>query len=145
MQYVDTSALLKRYVQEPDTELAERLLQADPEWVTAAHTEVEVRRNLARRLGPEPALLEHAREHFAQDWAVLYVVALDSGTCAIAAGLAEATGARTLDALHLAAAQRAGAPALRLVAFDVRLAQTAPAWDGPSWAHDGRRFWRDAR
>jgi hypothetical protein len=30
-----------------------------------------------------------------------------------------------LDSLHLAAAQRAGAPALRMVAFDVRLAHTA--------------------
>ena len=34
-------------------------------------------------------------------------------------------GARTLEALHLAAASRAGAPALRLVAFDVSLAQVA--------------------
>jgi uncharacterized protein len=125
VQYVDTSALLKRYVEEPDTEVAERLLQSDAEWVTAAHTEVEVRRNLARKLGANPTLLQQTRGQFADDWAVMYVVALDSSTCSIAAGLAETTGARTLDALHLAAAQRAGAPALRLVAFDVRLAQTA--------------------
>lgn len=124
MQYVDSSALLKRYVLEPDSDVAERLLQADSEWVTAAHTEVEVRRNLARRL-TEPALLQQARSAFAEDWHSMYVVALDSRTCGIAADLAEATGARSLDALHLAAAQRAGAPALRLVAFDNRLAQTA--------------------
>ena len=125
MQYVDTSALLKRYVREPDSDVAERLLQADPEWVSAAHTEVEVRRTLARRLHGALDLLLQARERFAEDWAVLHVVALDARTCDIASGLAETTGARTLDALHLGAAQRAGAPALRLVAFDVRLAQIA--------------------
>ena len=125
MQYVDTSALLKRYVQEPDSEVAERLLQADPEWVSAAHTEVEVRRNLARRLGTDPDLLLPARARFAEDWAAIHVVALDARTCDIASGLAETTGARTPDALHLRAAQRAGVLALRLVAFDVRLAQTA--------------------
>lgn len=130
MQYVDSSALLKRYVLEPDTDSAERLLPADTDWVTAAHTEVEVRRDLARRLGADPALLQQARAAFAEDWAGMYVVALDARTCAIAADLAETTGAGTLDALHLAAAQRAGAPSLRLLAFDVRLAQPRAAWDG---------------
>ena len=125
MQYVDSSALLKRYVQEPDSDAAERLLQVDPGWVTAAHTEVEVRRNRTRRLGTEPALLQEARERFAEDWQGMYVVALDARTCQIAAGFAETTAVRTLDALHLAAAQRAGTPALRLVVFDIRLAQTA--------------------
>lgn len=125
MQYVDTSALLKRYVAEPDSDLAERLLQEDPDWVTAAHTEVEVRRNLARVFGRHSASLGQARRDFLDDWAAVHVVALDARTCEQAATLAETTGARTLDALHLAAASRAGAPALRLVAFDVRLAQVA--------------------
>jgi predicted nucleic acid-binding protein len=125
VQYVDTSALLKRYVAEPDSDTAERLLQADADWVTAAHTEVEVRRNLARRLASDPALHTRARAAFATDWDRMYVVALEARTCGIAGDLAEATGARTLNALHLAAAQRAGTPALRIVAFDLRLAQTA--------------------
>jgi len=38
--YVDTSALLKRYVEEPDSAAAERYLLADPSWVTARHTQV---------------------------------------------------------------------------------------------------------
>ncbi len=125
MQYVDTSALLKRYVLEPDSSTAERLLLADTDWVTGAHTEVEVRRNLARVLGNDVGALDQAREYFDQDWAVINVVALDAQTCSTAADLAETTGARTLDALHLAAAQRAGAPAMRMLTFDARLAQTA--------------------
>ena len=53
------------------------------------------------------------------------IVALDDQTCAQAAELAETTRARTVEALHLAAAHRAGAPALRVVTFDTRLAQAA--------------------
>lgn len=131
MQYVDTSALIKRYVAEPDTETAMRLLEQDEDWVTAAHTEVEVRRNLARLLGDDPALLRGARDAFLRDWETMHVVALDATTCARAADLAEATGARSLDALHLAAAARAGAPALRVVAFDHRLASVARALGWP--------------
>jgi predicted nucleic acid-binding protein len=39
--------------------------------------------------------------------------------------LAEATGARTLDAIHLASAGRVAAPSMRLVTFDVRMAAVA--------------------
>lgn len=120
MQYVDSSALAKLYVREADSEVALSLLTADSEWVSAAHAEIEVRRVLAIRLAPSAA--GQAKRRFARDWQRTAVVALDSSTCAMAADLAETTGARTLDALHLAAAQRAGAPALRLVTFDVRLA-----------------------
>lgn len=123
MQYVDSSALAKLYVREADSDAALSLLNADTEWVTAAHGEIEVRRVLAIRLTPRAAGL--AKRRFARDWQRMAVVALDASTCALAADLAEATGARTLDALHLAAAQRAGAPSLRVVTFDVRLAQTA--------------------
>jgi uncharacterized protein len=48
--YVDSSALLKRYVDEPDSETAESLLRSDPSLLTARHAIVEVRRNLARLL-----------------------------------------------------------------------------------------------
>jgi predicted nucleic acid-binding protein len=125
VQYVDTSALLKRYVSEPDSEVAQQLLLTDPDWVTAAHTAIEVRRALTVRFGGSLEALRAARANFDQDWRMCAVVKLDDETCRLAAELAEATSARTLDALHLAAAQRAGAPALRVVTFDVRLARAA--------------------
>jgi predicted nucleic acid-binding protein len=53
------------------------------------------------------------------------IVELDEVTCAAAADIAERTGARTLDALHLAAAQRLGGAAVPLVTFDVRQARAA--------------------
>ena len=44
--YVDTSALIKRYVHERDSEVAVRLMSTDPVLVTPRLTEVELRRNL---------------------------------------------------------------------------------------------------
>jgi predicted nucleic acid-binding protein len=43
----------------------------------------------------------------------------------MAAAIAELTGVRTLDALHLAAAQRVGGAAVPFLTFDVRQAQAA--------------------
>lgn len=121
--YVDTSALLKRYVDEPDSDLVERYLLEDPSWVTARHTWVEVRRNLARLL--DGAALGAASAAFAEDWERFFVVELDRTTCERAADVAVVTGARTLDALHLAAVSRVGAAGLTLVTTDVRQAQAA--------------------
>ncbi len=121
--YVDTSALLKRYVKEADTAEAVALLGADPLLVTARHTEVELRRNLARLV--EPGQLAAVRARALADLAAMAVVALDDVTCQAAAEIGEQTGARTLDALHLAAARRAGVDAL--CTFDGRQAQAARA------------------
>ena len=121
--YVDSSALLKRYVDEPDSELADSLLRSDPSLLTARHTVVEVRRNLARLL--EGRDLGAARSAFTRDLEVLSIVELDEVTCEAAATVAEVTGVRTLDALHLAAAQRVGGPAVPFLTFDARQAQAA--------------------
>jgi predicted nucleic acid-binding protein len=121
--YVDSSALLKRYVDEPDSEAADALLASDPSLLTARHTIVEVRRNLARLLAETDAAA--ARSAFSEDLRAFAIVELDEVTCETAAGIAELTGVRTLDALHLAAAQRAGGPALPFLTFDVRQAQAA--------------------
>jgi uncharacterized protein len=121
--YVDSSALLKRYVEEPDSDLADSLLGSDPTPVTARHTIVEVRRNLARLL--DGRNLASARSAFARDLEVLSVVELDEVTCEGAATVAEVTGVGTLDALHLAAAQRVGGPAVPFLTFDARQAQVA--------------------
>jgi len=121
--YVDSSALLKRYVDEPDSDAANALLASDPSLLTARHTIVEVRRNLARLLDERDATT--ARAAFVEDIAAFGIVELDAVTCDIAADIAELTGARTLDALHLAAARRIGGPAVPLVTFDVRQAQAA--------------------
>ena len=121
--YVDSSALLKRYVDEPDSGTAESLLRSDPSLVTARHTIVEVRRNLARLLEERDAAA--ARSAFLEDRDALSIVELDEVTCEMAAVIAELTGVRTLDALHLAAVQRVGGAAVPLLTFDMRQAQAA--------------------
>ncbi len=121
--YVDSSALLKRYVEEPDSEMAESLLRSDPSLLTARHTVLEVRRNLARLLEERDAAT--ARAAFLEDLDALSIVELDEVTCEMAAAIAELTGVRTLDALHLAAAQRIGSPAVPFLTFDLRQAQAA--------------------
>lgn len=126
MQYVDSSALLRRYVQESDSARAIAMLTADPDWVTGRHTYVEVRRNLVRLLpvGPDRSLAQAA---FTRDWERCSVVELDEQTTESASAIAESTGARTLDALHLAAALRTCGPGGILLTFDIRMAHAAQA------------------
>lgn len=124
-RYVDTSALLKRYIDEDDSDRAADILDSDPNWVTGRHTWVEVFRNLARLLdGRELVRMEAA---FRRDWRGIHIVELDRTTCERAAEIARAEGVRSLDALHLAAAQRVGATALPFVTFDARQARAARA------------------
>ncbi|GIU86482.1 MAG: hypothetical protein KatS3mg009_0997 [Acidimicrobiia bacterium] len=126
--YVDTSVLLKRYVDEPDSDRAQELLAADPELATGRHTIVEVRRNLARLLMATDAAA--ARVAFADDVGALSIVELDAATCETAAAVAEQTGVRTLDALHLGAALRLGT-AITFLTFDARQAHAARALGFP--------------
>ena len=123
--YVDSSALLKRYVEEADSADADALLRADSALLTARHTIVEVRRNLARLLSGRD--LAAARAAFAEDLRSISIIELDEATCDSAALISESTGARTLDALHLAAAQRVSAPGVGFLTFDLRQAQAARA------------------
>ena len=121
--YLDSSALLKRYVREPDTADCERLLHADATWTTARHTCVEVLRNLHRLLeGRERQRLERV---FRIDWKRIHVVELDRETCERAGELTKSHALRTLDALHLAAAQRLGGGSIAFLTYDVKQARAA--------------------
>jgi predicted nucleic acid-binding protein len=122
--YVDASALLKRYVAERDSDRADEILASDDRLVTGRHTVVEVRRNLVRLL--DGSALHDAQEAFAADLQAIALVELDESTCELAAAVAEQTGVRTLDALHLGAARRVGL-GLTFATFDVRQAQAARA------------------
>jgi uncharacterized protein len=122
--YADASAILKLYFDEPESAHAEEILRGDPRWITGFHSLVEVRRNLARAL--EADVLLAAQRQFAADWDALEAIELDAGLCVDAVELAERTGVRTLDALHLGAAVVAGASdGVPVVTFDRRLADAA--------------------
>ena len=74
-----------------------------------------------------PQAREAALALFTDDWMRMNVVELDAITCESAAAVSEVTGARSLDALHLAAAIRAGGPGMTVVTFDARQASAARA------------------
>jgi predicted nucleic acid-binding protein len=121
--YVDSSALIKRYVAEDDSAAAEAILLADASWVTGRHTFVEVSLAISRRLGEAERRIASAA--FDSDWQRMFVVALDGVVCRRAVELGITTGCRSLDALHLAAAERAGGRSVAIVTFDVRLGHAA--------------------
>ncbi len=120
--YVDSSALLKRYIDEHDSDVADALLATDPVLVTSRITEVEVRRNLARLLDGSAQLA--AKRQLSTDLDAFALVNLDATTCNEAARIAERTLCRSIDSLHLAAAWRAGS-ATTVLTFDARQAQAA--------------------
>ncbi|CAN5547930.1 hypothetical protein BH20CHL7_BH20CHL7_18530 [soil metagenome] len=125
---MDASALLKRYVEEEESEAAATIL-ADGPWASGAHLYPEVRIALARRLAASELAIAVAR--FERDWQAVQVIALDASLPRRAAHLGIGHRLRTLDALHLAAAERAGGAELTFVTFDERLAVAARAMRWP--------------
>ena len=121
--YVDSSTLVKRYVDEPDSELAVALLDADPVLVTSWISVVEIRRHLSRLL--RGSALEAARRQLVDDLDAMALMVVDAATCMSAARVAEDLGVRSLDSIHLASAQRLLIPALHFITFDRRQAQAA--------------------
>lgn len=121
--YVDSSALLKRYVDEVDSDLADELLGSDPVLVTSWVTTVEVRRNLARLLDERAAVAAQAQ--FSTDLESFAMIVCDEHVATAAAALGETLGVRSLDAIHLASAQRLRIDGLTFVTFDIRQAQAA--------------------
>jgi len=120
--YVDSSALMKRYVAEHDSAAADSLLASDPVLATSRLAEVEVRRNLARMLDGADAA--GAKRQFLEDLDAFALVAVDATICNDAARIAEQTGCRSLDSIHIASALRAG-PQTTFLTFDVRQANAA--------------------
>lgn len=121
--YVDSSALLKLYVDEADSGDAQAIVDADAVRVTAWLTLVEVRRNVGRLLTGSD--LSRAREACERDLDAMALVTLDERGWWRADDIGEVLGVRSLDALHLAAAQQLRIPDLLFCTFDLRLGQAA--------------------
>lgn len=121
--YVDASALLKSYVEEPDSAIAVAHLQSDPVLVTSWVTAVEVRRNLALLL--EGSARTSAISAFETDLDAFALVSAGELVCRAAARIGEVLGVRSLDAIHLASAQQLQIPGIAFLTFDLRQAQAA--------------------
>jgi uncharacterized protein len=131
--YFDTSALVKRYVDEAGRREVLQLLRRS-ECVTSAVLPVELRSGLRRRAAEgslEVARLPTILKHIAADRP--YWTLIDVGTDVLAAAetLVAAHPIRTLDAIHVASAQlfaaRVSIPGLTFVSGDKRQTETAVA------------------
>lgn len=125
--YLDTSALVKLIVAEPETAVLQAwLAETGGEWVSSDLARTELMRTVRRGA---PDQLVRAR-------AVLDSVILVEITTAIfeAAGRLDPAMLRTLDAVHLAAALDLGDDLEAIVTYDERLAAAAQANGVPSIA-----------
>ena len=107
---LDTSALVARHLAIPAREVATEAMDADSEWCASALalTEALV---LIDRLTDEPELRD--------DWERIATVPVDQACLDRAAELGRGQPLRTIDALHLAAADRLPRP-VTFVTFDHR-------------------------
>lgn len=121
--YVDSSALLKRYLNEPDRDIAQDYLAADPVLASSWISAVEVRRNLARHLSGSDLIERQSRA--TADFNDMAMITCDEVVANSAAQIGEALGVRSLDAIHLATAQRLQIADLTFLTFDIRQAQAA--------------------
>jgi predicted nucleic acid-binding protein len=118
--YLDSSALVKLVQREPESEALRRYLRShrDDERVASELVRVEVVRSV---LSGGPPAVAHARRQLAR----LYLIVMDRDLLDRAATLAPGSLVRSLDAIHLAAAQLVGAELRALVTYDAPLAQAA--------------------
>lgn len=124
--YFDTSALVKRYIDEPGRQDVLRLMRRH-DCVTSAVTTVELRSALRRRAADgslEGGRVAEIVRRITSDRAFWTLVSVSAEVLVAAEALVAAHPLRTLDAIHVASAQlfgaRLGSPAPIFVSADAR-------------------------
>jgi predicted nucleic acid-binding protein len=129
--YLDASAVIKLYVDDEGSGFDLESISAAFESLTTSRlTYVETTAALAamRRGGRlSPARHADALQDFMALWATLTVIDLSYDVAVDAGEVAETFGLRAGDAIHLASLRALDAPAVPLVAWDVRLREAALA------------------
>jgi uncharacterized protein len=119
--YLDASALVKRYVAEPGSEIVRSAMAEADAWFMCRIGFVETFRATGLAAG------ERVADRFRQEWPAFGSIEVDAALAEDAADLAVASGLRTLDALHLAAALILPSDDLVFAAWDERLRLAAGA------------------
>lgn len=127
MLFLDTSALLKRYVEEVGTDLVLRRMDEDGEWAVSSMARTEAEISLCR-LGFEQGESAEVWQRLRDDWERCHVIPVDPSCLGRAAEIGCRYEVPTLDAVHLAAADRLPQP-LVVLTFDRRLADAARAME----------------
>ena len=122
---LDTSALMKRYVDEPGTDIVRRAMHEDPAWAASSLARSEAQVSLCHR-GPEGETGSRSQRDLAEDWDRFLAVPIDAACLALTAEIGCTHRVRTLDAIHLAAALRLPGP-VSFLSFDRRQSEAAEA------------------
>jgi uncharacterized protein len=106
---LDTTALLSRYLDGPTHEVIVSAMTEDGDWCASevALTEALM---LVDRLGDDAERTDALRRALLDDWERIHVVPVDRRCLDRAAELGRTQPLRTVDAIHLAAADRLPAP-----------------------------------
>lgn len=119
--YLDASALVKRYVSEPGSDLLREAMSSASAWLTCRVAFLETVRAVSRE--SSAAAVANVRD----EWPMFGVVEIDQALVEGAAELALTHELRSLDALHLAAALLLPREALTVATWDRRLHAAARA------------------
>lgn len=117
--YVETSALLKRYVQESESAHCQSILDAHTHWITSRITVTETLINLRKRLSRSEFAI--ASKLFEADISAFNIVEFDSILSVQAANINSDIGLATLDSIHLASALRTKSAGMAFLTYDKRL------------------------
>ncbi len=121
--FLDSSALVKRYLGEPASAIVLREMDRDLDWTASALALAETRRAICRAALASDA--EETLQHELRlDWSAFFVVGIDQELVERASQISCSNGTRTLDSLHIAAAERLPGP-LTFLTFDERQAAAA--------------------
>lgn len=125
--FVDTSALVKRYVDEPTRDLVLAEMADDDVWCASAVTRAEAMLTL-HRLAASPRQADRLWRGLLADWDAFHVVPVDDRCLSAAAELGSNFGLRLAHALQLAAADRLPRP-VRFLTLDEAQVAAAVALD----------------
>jgi predicted nucleic acid-binding protein len=113
---LDASALLARYLDSEEREVVLGAMAADPDWCASALALTEALM-LVERVTDDPLQRDELRRALRDDWERIAAVPVDQSCLDRAAELGRSQPLRSVDALHLAAADRLPRP-VTFVTFD---------------------------
>lgn len=113
---LDTTGLLSRFLDGPTRQTVLDAMSADHDWCASALALSEALM-LVDRLGDDPGRTDELRRALRDDWERIHVVPVDQMCLDRAAELGRTQPVRTVDAIHLAAADRLPRP-ITFVTFD---------------------------
>ncbi len=114
--FLDTTALLARFLEGPARPVVLDAMRSDRDWCASALALSEALM-LVDRLGDDPERTDELRRAIRDDWERINVVPVDQRCLDRAAELGRTQPVRTVDAIHLAAADRLPRP-LTYATFD---------------------------